>query len=351
MRTLPCLAAVCVMGCNPTPYRSRQTPASAGPIAPATLPAQRCGNGRVEPPEQCDGPEVPGPDCFAQGYYRGQRSCGPDCRIEPAEDACRGRCGDGIVDWEDGEVCDVDAPESVEPCDSAGLREGERRCAMDCRAIVENCRSRCGDGVREPTHGEECDGADVGEAGICDDGRSLDCDGTCHLFGSCDALCGDGVCAADNGEDCATCWADCGCADWEACDADARCRCAVDPGMVVLCNGSQATMSIRFDCASCADPACAGLEAGPDATTWLGLAADATSWTVCGPEAGCERRQGSLSAEACAPVALIEPPDADVACLERLLDGLLAEGRWPPDGRHRVGSLGTLPASDPEICP
>lgn len=107
-------------------------------------------------------------------------------------------CGDGIVDFSEGETCD-DAGESAscdvdctdafcsdgvtnftagEACDDGGE---SAFCNADCTVAT------CGDGAINITAGEECD--DVGESATCD----VDCT---------NAACGDGLTNATAGEDC-----------------------------------------------------------------------------------------------------------------------------------------------------
>ncbi|MCA9707797.1 MAG: hypothetical protein KDK70_18240, partial [Myxococcales bacterium] len=139
-----------------------------------------CGNGVLEPPEQCDdGGESP--------------SCDIDCTLPS--------CGDSVVNASAGEQCD-------EMGETVG-------CDPDCSLAL------CGDGFVNMTAGEQCDGS--GETALC----NLDCT---------PAMCGDGQINMTAGEDCddsgesATCDADCtdvSCGDGtvnatagEACDGD-----------------------------------------------------------------------------------------------------------------------------------
>jgi len=92
-----------------------------------------CGDGRIEPPEQCDDGEL-----FNNGDYGG---CAPSCIFAP-------RCGDGIMN-------------GPEQCDD-GIRDGTYGgCTQQCKLAPH-----CGDGlVNGP---EECDhGTDNGLDGAC----------------------------------------------------------------------------------------------------------------------------------------------------------------------------------------
>lgn len=88
-----------------------------------------CGNGVIEPGEQCDHGGRPGNGC--------------------REDCTAARCGDGIVDA--GEQCDW------------GRRDQRESCTIDCRAC--NRCNVCGDGV--VGHGEDCDEGPNNGRGVC----------------------------------------------------------------------------------------------------------------------------------------------------------------------------------------
>lgn len=108
-----------------------------------TVPPEppRCGDGRVDPDEECD----------AGLANDDVGDCKRDCTAQ--------RCGDGFV----GEV---------EACDDGASNRDEGLCRSDCSV------QRCGDGS-------------VGPAEACDDGNALDsdeCTSACAL-----ATCGDGI--------------------------------------------------------------------------------------------------------------------------------------------------------------
>ncbi len=148
-----------------------------------------CGDGMLEPGEECDdGNAIDGDGCPAT------------CHLGP-------RCGDGFVD-------------AGEECDDANTDDGDR-CASTCHII-----RRCGDGYYDPP------------AEQCDDGNTVDGDGcssTCQRT----AVCGNGVReygeACDDGntsnDDC--CSSTCGAfvnqicrAATGPCDAPERCTAA-----------------------------------------------------------------------------------------------------------------------------
>ncbi len=111
-----------------------------------------CGDGMIEPPEECDdGNTTPGDGCRA------------DCTFEV--------CGDGIQDPQEG-------------CDDGNNDDGDG-CSANCTLEEEPV---CGDGVMDP--GEQCDD------GNNDDGDG--CSANCTL--EMEPVCGDGV--MDPGEQC-----------------------------------------------------------------------------------------------------------------------------------------------------
>ena len=159
----------------------------------ATDTAGVCGDGQVDPGEECD----LGPDNSAEGQ------CTPDCLIAA--------CGDGYVytgeDCDDGNSVQTDdclndctlascgdgyTHEGVEQCDDGNDVEGDG-CSNECQL------GSCGDGFLD--EGEQCDDAN--------DDNSDDCLDTCQL-----AFCGDGYVYAgvefcDGGGETAECDFDC----------------------------------------------------------------------------------------------------------------------------------------------
>ena len=186
-------------------------------------PGPRCGDGRVDSGEKCD-TGIPGEmagacpltcqtpvtcqrfmlagtGCQAEcqlimlGCVGGDGCCPADC--DPTKDSdCSGQCGDGIVQAELGETCEVDVPD--EKCPIASDCTDEDSCTRDavsgsadnCNAVCthtpittlqnddgccpagadankdSDCTPSCGNGVREGS--EACDG-------------STGCDANCKL--------------------------------------------------------------------------------------------------------------------------------------------------------------------------
>ena len=184
-----------------------------------------CGNGAIDPGEQCD-----------DGNTSGHDGCDEVCRIEPF-------CGSGRVDpgeecddgnFKDGDGCAHDCTLEVgcgngvlevgEQCDDDNVVSGDG-CTGDCR--IEGGGPVCGNGILEYTEGcddgntvsgdgctadcEREDGCGNGELAAheqCDDGNNISGDG-CSAGCTVEFICGNNVCDSDKGETCSFCPRDC----------------------------------------------------------------------------------------------------------------------------------------------
>ncbi|MBU1239943.1 fibro-slime domain-containing protein, partial [Myxococcota bacterium] len=99
-----------------------------------------CGDGIVSSVEACD-------DGVNNGDYG---TCNPDCTLASY-------CGDGIVDTEDGEICD----------DGLNLGGNASACAPGCQTLGASC----GDGVLQTAEGEQCDDGNT----VSGDGCNEEC--------------------------------------------------------------------------------------------------------------------------------------------------------------------------------
>lgn len=177
-----------------------------------------CGNGAIDPPEQCDGSELGGADCAASGFAGGTIGCNASCVLDTSG-CVSAVCGDGVLG--DGETCDCggaactpaqlgNAACTSLPAPSGGnYNGGALGCTAAC-ALDETACTACGDGVIDA--GETCDGANLGGQTCASQGfdaGQLSCSATCALAtGSCVTyVCGNGAC--DPGEDSCSCAADC----------------------------------------------------------------------------------------------------------------------------------------------
>lgn len=154
-----------------------------------TKTVNACGDGFVDPGEQCD-TTVGENTCASLGHYNalGELRCKANCTFDVEE--CGGRCGDSNVDVTNGEECDENDLNG-NSCQSLGHGGGVLRCKPDCRYDISSCTNACGNGYVEVN--EICD--DGGKAN--GDGCSADCQveagWTCDDRSptSCTAICGD----------------------------------------------------------------------------------------------------------------------------------------------------------------
>ncbi len=178
--------------------------------SPAKKPPTTCGDGVLDPGEECDKEQLSVQTCSELGYY-GQvvlLSCKPDCTLDLS--ACtEGKCGDGIIQGGHGEDCDG-TNLGDQTCRSLGLGGGTLGCHASCRFDVSGCEitAECGDGIVASPY-EACDGDDLnGET--CERlgyyGGSLHCTADCRGFdeSGCQAegKCGDSVIQTQYGETC-----------------------------------------------------------------------------------------------------------------------------------------------------
>ncbi|HUS65815.1 MAG TPA: hypothetical protein VMZ28_14790 [Kofleriaceae bacterium] len=95
-----------------------------------------CGNARLEPSESCEPGEPLTDTCMAAGYYGDELlTCSAFCQLDARD--CTGRCGDGNVDDDFGELCDGDAPPPG-TCLDYGFDRGRLSCRL-CGAGLEAC--------------------------------------------------------------------------------------------------------------------------------------------------------------------------------------------------------------------
>ncbi|MEE2788480.1 MAG: hypothetical protein VX589_14140 [Myxococcota bacterium] len=116
--------------------------------------ASMCGNGVIDPGEQCDGADFGNRRCDTEGNFDGgELSCTDDCQTIQTSNCSR--CGNGVR--ESGEVCDFGSLNG-ESCESRGAGAGELRCdlASQCQRFdLSRCEPSCGNGILDD--GEVCD--------------------------------------------------------------------------------------------------------------------------------------------------------------------------------------------------
>ncbi len=190
-----------------------------------TLPTFECGNGVLDPNEECEGDDLDAQTCDNFGYNGGQLGCTADCRYDPSMCNAAAVCGDGVIDADKGESCDCGGQGS--PCTAAQLANlgcanfdspkgvafggGTLKCNSPtaCGYNVDAC-TYCGDNKRNG--GEDCDGGELGGQScktLGFDAGTLTCNVGCtYNTTSCESFsCGDGKCQAS--EDSCVCPEDC----------------------------------------------------------------------------------------------------------------------------------------------
>lgn len=101
------------------------------PIGPTpTPPAPRCGDGTIDPGEDCDLSDLAGATCQSLGYDTGQLLCDSTCHFQRS--LCVKRCGNGVLD--PGEACD--GALGVPACGSWGANRCTATCTVDTAPCV-----------------------------------------------------------------------------------------------------------------------------------------------------------------------------------------------------------------------
>ncbi len=167
----------------------------------------RCGDNQVdaEDGEACDGTHLNGNSCVLLGYHGGTLACAADCAgYDESDCEAAGRCGDGALQGEYEECEGEDLAGAT--CQTLGFYRGTLACAADCTYDAGGCAERCGDGVIQASEGEVCDGSNLDQE-TCEtlghNPGTLACDAACAFdFSGCDGRCGDGVVQAGSGEAC-----------------------------------------------------------------------------------------------------------------------------------------------------
>ncbi|MEM9453983.1 MAG: hypothetical protein AAGF11_07375 [Myxococcota bacterium] len=146
-----------------------------------------CGDGMINSPvEVCDGADLMGQDCDAQGFDTGTLGCQPNCLAFDTSGCINyggDCCGDNGTPGCDNDVCTADICATNPACCSMHWDEG---CGDAAFTICPEVCDNCGDGaINSPV--EECD--DGIETAACNDNCTL-------------SMCGDGIVNTSAGEQC-----------------------------------------------------------------------------------------------------------------------------------------------------
>jgi len=170
---------------------------------------ESCGDGVLDPAEECDGDATSAGNCEDLGFYQqtGDLVCRADCTLDTS--VCLSRCGDDVIQTTFGEQCEGDDL-AAETCETLGLGAGNLGCNAACRYDTSACENdiACGDGVIigrfEDCEGENLDGQTCASLGWY--GGELACDAyTCAFdLSGCENFgrCGDNTVQATYAEDC-----------------------------------------------------------------------------------------------------------------------------------------------------
>jgi hypothetical protein len=248
-----------------------------------------CGNGVVDAGEECDGSDFAGDSCTNRGFDGGSLTCTPLCTIDLVN--CE-LCGNGVR-------------EGAEDCDGADV--GSATCNdLDCTGGAVVCTSAC------VVSYDNCSGCPVCDVdGVCEqDEICSTCGSDC--FSEPPGFCGNGLCEPSIGEDCVSCASDCrgkqsgkpstryccgdgdgqnpiGCsdnrctqgADWDCSDTASPGSCCGDG----TCAGSENSINCAIDCGACVPQAEICTDAvDNDCDGWVDCSdADCDSDPVCAP--------------------------------------------------------------------
>lgn len=108
-----------------------------------------CGNGTIEPPEDCDGEDLAGETCASLEYEGGILACASNCAFDTSACVSNAVCGDAIVAPD--EECDDGDTDDDDGCDSACDIE----VGWACEGAPSVCTSGCGNGVCYLAGGED----------------------------------------------------------------------------------------------------------------------------------------------------------------------------------------------------
>jgi hypothetical protein len=241
--------------------------------------------------ETCDSDNIGFESCMSQDFDRGVLLCAPDCMSYDTSNCYE--CGNGVL--EPGENCDGTVyTDDVTCADFAMVGQmvsgGALSCTTNCTVIDSSACTFCGNGVQEGA--EDCDGMDFdGDScatfalpGDTVSGGALTCSNTCVTNSSSCTYCGDALIEGD--EDC-----EAGMLDGETCESVGM---GFDGGMLGCTNCSFNVTG----CTTCGNGMLEGMEQCDG-----GVPVGSTCATVVGPGNGgmltCDMPTCTFDTDAC----------------------------------------------------
>ena len=132
-------------------------------------PTVKCGNGKLDEGEWCDGnqfdDDIKSCSDWDPNYGSGTLKCTSDCQIDDSACKVKEFCGDGVLN--NGEVCDgtkfVSNRTSCKTIFPDLYSSGSVTCKNDCTYDTSACVAYCGNGSVNTTKGEACDHSATGD--------------------------------------------------------------------------------------------------------------------------------------------------------------------------------------------
>jgi len=212
-----------------------------------------CNDGVIEGSEVCDGSQLGGGTCTAEGFTGGTISCNATCDGYDTSMCTDDVCGDGTITGS--EQCEGTNLNNA-TCITRGFDGGDLACTGTCAFDESDCFNNCGDGTIQ-VGDEVCDGADLDNNDCTDEGfdaGTLACATDCASFDT-TGCCNDNCPAEDDtqctGDTLNTCTLGTnGCLDW----VDTNCTTTGD-----VCSGTPAACqaACTSDCPAIDDTQCA----------------------------------------------------------------------------------------------
>lgn len=327
--------------------------ACASACSAETSAGGTCGNGILEPSEECEAFDLRHQTCDSVGLQIGQLRCSADCKLDTI--GCGGRCGDGIV--QPGEACDGTNLNGATCSSALGAEsQGTLGCSSDCRSLLtETCRGQAPQGALtacvpgSSTCAAPTSCVTITSGSFCIEPCDLNAAATCGAGRYCEDVGGGGACASVPA-------AGMGCTTRSGC---------LDPALscIPTFTGKTATISTCAAACSAADvgrgqascasgKSCVAVEGGPleiekpapcavpteasDCTTAQGYRC--RSITTAGATAmRCARAYGQ-----CAPVTPLYKFDG-----APIVDALLCDRTQPTRGPAKCGLVSATPLTNP----